>query len=74
MTVAVDLLSPFGGSVSPSGPTHIAGDTETEELGVSLSPVTVHQDCVAVDEETGLEFTLNGQPNEHCTLHLEHLS
>ena len=74
MKVAVDLPSPFGGSVSPSGPTHIAGDTETEEPGASLSPATVHQDCVAVDEEPGLEFTLNGQPNEHCTPHLQQFS
>lgn len=41
---------------------------------MSLYPATVHQDCVAVDEEPGLEFTLNGQPNEHCTLHLQQFS
>ena len=57
--------------MNPGGPTHIAGDTETEELSVSLSLVAVHQDCVASDDETGLEFTPIGQPNEHCTLHLQ---
>ena len=46
-----------------SGSADIAGDTETDNVSVSLYLVAVHQGCVAVDEETGFEVTLNGQPN-----------
>ena len=61
--VSTDLSCSRGGSVSLSGSADIAGDTETEDVSVSLSLVAVHRDCVEVDEATSLEFTLNGQPN-----------
>ena len=60
---AVDLPCPLGGSMDLSGSTDIAGDTETDNVSVSLYLVAVHQGCVAVDEETGFEVTLTGQPN-----------
>jgi hypothetical protein len=59
----LDAPCPLGGSVAISATVSISGDTELEGGSISMSMTQVHSACAAQQEDTGIQFTLNGNPN-----------
>lgn len=51
-----------GGSYFFSGTLVGSGDAELGEMDLSFALVQAHSECSVVHEETGLEFTLDGDP------------
>ena len=69
--VSANLPCALGGSMGLSGSSTVTGDTESDDvLSVSASLVTVHMGCVETDEISGMQFTLNGEPNITYTIEL----
>jgi len=61
-TTQVDVTAPcpLGGVVDISATATISGDTEQEGGSIEMNMTEVHQDCMAEQEGTGIQFTLNG--------------
>jgi hypothetical protein len=61
--VDFDAPCPLGGSVGVAAHVTVSGDTEVQGGLIAMAMTQTHKSCVGQSEETGQQFTLNGNPN-----------
>jgi hypothetical protein len=61
--VDFDAPCPLGGSVGVAAHVSLSGDTEVQGGVVTMAMTQTHKNCVGQSEETGQQFTLNGNPD-----------
>ncbi len=61
--IDAEVPCPLGGTVVVSGSVEGSGDDETGDFDLALTLAQAHRGCRATHEDTGVVFTLDGDPN-----------